>query len=165
VTQLLIPGNPGKPVFMQDFSQEFAPYTPPAQTDARGVFVATNANTGQTVVGMPGSRLGTVSPRIGPYAGSPGFQTQGFGPGVMIGSMGEPAAEVDPYGHRPPSPAAGGELSPYGITANTGTALESAGVVVATMGSPAGLEDPNGLPPAASGQTGLPVLPPPQPNP
>jgi hypothetical protein len=111
---------------MQDFSQEFAPYTPPAQTDARGVFVATNANTGQTVVGMPGSRLGVVSPWIGPNAGPPGFQTQGFGPGVMIGSMGEPAADVAPYGHRPPTSApGGGELSPYGITANTGTPLES----------------------------------------
>ena len=82
IPQLIVPGNPGKPFFLQDFSQEFAPYTPPAQTDARGVFVATNANSDQTVVGMPGSRLGVVSPRIGPYAGSPGFQTQGFGPGV-----------------------------------------------------------------------------------
>ena len=109
---------------MQDFSQEFPPYTPPAQTDARGVFVAANANSGETVVGMPGSRLGIVSPRIRRSAGSPGFQTQGFGPGVMIGSMGEPAAEVDPYGHRPPTSApGGGELSPYGITANTGTSL------------------------------------------
>src|SRR5690349_675919 len=78
VPLLFVPGNPGKPLFMQDFSQEFAPYTPPPQTDARGVFVATNANSGQTVVGMPGSRLGVVSPRIGPYAGAPGFQTQGF---------------------------------------------------------------------------------------
>src|ERR1044072_6714807 len=56
VPQLFVPGNPGKPFFMQDFSQEFAPYTPPAQTDARGVFVATNANSGQAVVGMPGGR-------------------------------------------------------------------------------------------------------------
>ncbi|MFG1934245.1 hypothetical protein ACGFK1_26920 [Mycobacterium sp. NPDC048908] len=166
VPELFVPGNPGKPLFMQDFSQEFAPYTPPAQTDARGVFVATNANSGQTVVGMPGSRLGVVSPRIGPYAGPPGFQTQGFGPGVLIGSMGEPAAEVDPYGHRPPSSSsAAGELSPFGITANTGTALESAGVEVATMGSTAGLEDPNGQPPATPGPVGLPLLPPPQPNP
>ena len=141
---------------MQDFSQEFAPYTPPAQTDARGVFVATNANSGQTVVGMPGSRLGVVSPRIGPYAGPPGFQTQGFGPGIMIGSMGEPAAEVDPYGHRPPTSApGGGELSPYGITANTGTTLESAGVQVATMGDTAGLEDPNGQPPVSPGPVGF----------
>jgi hypothetical protein len=76
IPELIVPGNPGKPYFMQDFSQEFAPYTPPPQTDARGVFVATNANSGQTVVGMPGSRLGVVSPRIGPYAGPPGFQTQ-----------------------------------------------------------------------------------------
>ncbi|OBF35152.1 hypothetical protein A5724_15595 [Mycobacterium sp. ACS1612] len=164
VPQLFVPGNPGKPLFMQDFSQEFAPYTPPAQTDARGVFVATNANSGQVVVGMPGSRLGVVSPRIGPYAGPPGFQTQGFGPGVIIGSMGEPATEVDPYGHRPPASSAG-ELSPFGITANTGTALESAGVEVATMGGTAGLEDPNGQPPATPGPVGLPVFPPPQPNP
>ena len=166
IPQLIVPGNPGKPYFMQDFSQEFAPYTPPAQTDARGVFVATNANSGQVVVGMPGSRLGVVSPRIGPYAGPPGFQTQGFGPGVMIGSMGEPAAEVDPYGHRPPTSApGGGELSPFGITANTGTPLESAGVQVATMGGTAGLEDPNGQPPVSPGPVGLPLLPPPQPNP
>jgi hypothetical protein len=164
VPQLFVPGNPGKPFFMQDFSQEFAPYTPPAQTDARGVFVATNANSGQVVVGMPGSRLGVVSPRIGPYAGPPGFQTQGFGPGVIIGSMGEPATEVDPYGHRPPASSAG-ELSPFGITANTGTALESAGVEVATMGSTAGLEDPNGQPPDTPSPVGLPVFPPPQPNP
>ena len=121
VPHAIVPGNPGKPYFMQDFSQEFAPYTPPAQTDARGVFVATNANSGQTVVGMPGSRLGIVSPRIG--------------------------------------------LSPYGITANTGTSLESAGVRVATMGSTAGLEDPNGQPPTSPGPAGLPLLPPPQPNP
>jgi hypothetical protein len=73
VPQAIVPGNPGKPYFMQDFSQEFAPYTPRAQTDARGVFVTTNGNTGQTVVGMPGSRLGVVSPRIGPNAGPPGF--------------------------------------------------------------------------------------------
>ena len=165
IPQLIVPGNPGKPFFMQDFSQEFAPYTPPAQTDARGVFVATNSNSGQTVVGMPGSRLGVVSPRIGPYAGPPGFQTQGFGSGVMIGSMGEPASEVDPYGHAPASGQAGGELSPFGITANTGTSLESAGVEVATMGSTAGLEDPNGQPPASPGPVGLPLLPPPQPNP
>jgi hypothetical protein len=166
VPLVFVPGNPGKPLFMQDFSQEFAPYTPPAQTDARGVFVATNANSGQTVVGMPGSRLGVVSPRIGPYAGSPGFQTQGFGPGVMIGSMGEPAAEVDPYGHRPPtSGPGGGELSPFGITANTGTSLESAGVRVATVGGTTGLENPNGQPPASPAPAGLPLLPPPQPNP
>jgi hypothetical protein len=150
---------------MQDFSQEFAPFTPPAQTDARGVFVATNANTGQTVVGMPGSRLEVVSPGIGPNAGPPGFQTQGFGPRVMIGSMGEPAADVDPYGHRPPTSApGGGELSPYRIGANTGAPLESAGVQVATMGSTAGLEDPNGQPPISPGPSGLPLLPP-QPNP
>ena len=165
VPQAIIPGQIGRPYFMQDFSQEFAPYTPPAQTDARGVFVATNANSGETVVGMPGSRLGVVSPRIGPYAGPPGFQTQGFGTGVIIGSMGDPAS-LDPYGHRPPTSAqAGGELSPYGITANTGTALESAGVRVATMGSTAGLEDPHGKPPASQGPAGLPLLPPPQPNP
>jgi hypothetical protein len=166
VPQAIIPGQIGRPYFMQDFSQEFAPYTPPARTDARGVFITTNANTGQTVVGMPGSRLGIVAPRIGPYAGPPGFQTQGFGPGVIIGSMGDPAAAVDPYGHRPPTSAqAGGELSPYGITANTGTSLDSAGVGVATMGSTAGLEDPHGQPPVSPGPVGLPLLPPPQPNP
>ena len=78
----------------------------------------------------------------------------------------EPAAEVDPYGHRPPTSAPGGdELSPYGITANTGTSLESAGVQVATMGGTAGLEDPNGQPPVDPGPVGLPLLPPPQPNP
>jgi hypothetical protein len=36
---------------------------------------------------------------------------------------------------------------------------------VATMGDAAGLEDPNGQPPVGPGPVGLPLLPPPQPNP
>jgi hypothetical protein len=166
VPQAIIPGQIGRPYFFQDFSQEFPPYTPREQNDARGVFITTNANAGQAVVGMPGSRLGIVGPRIGPYAGPPGFQTQGFGPGVLVGTMGEPAALEDPYGHRPPTSAPGGaELSPYGITAGTGTLLDSAGVDVATMGGVPGLEDPHGQPPASPGPVGAPILAPPQPNP
>jgi Bacterial regulatory proteins, gntR family len=50
-----------------------------------------------------------------PYAGPPGFQTQGFGTGVIIGSMGDPASAVDPYGHRPPTSAqAGANYRPTG---------------------------------------------------
>ena len=162
--RLIVPGNPGKPFFMQDFSQEFVPYTPPAQTDARGVFVATNANSGQTVVGMPGSRLGVVSPRIGPYAGSPGFQTQGFGPGVMIGSMGEPAAEVDPYGHRPPSSHPRRRAVALRDHRQHGHVTGERRRGGRHHGQPPDwrIRTANPLPP---GPTGLPVLPPPQPNP
>jgi hypothetical protein len=114
--QLLVPGLLGRPYGYADFWNPIPPGGPLGAWDAAGVGVATNADAGQTRLGMPGSRLGNAPNRIGPYGPAPGVRTSDSAAGgVSVGTggilgPGTPATDLeDPYGEPPVTPPPGNE--------------------------------------------------------
>lgn len=97
------PGIVGRPNGYQAFANLNPPGPAPSAFDARGVGVGTNADHGQPVIGMPGSRLSN-SP-------TPGVRTSNdAAAGIQVGVTGEPAGLESPDGQPLlPTPAPGNE--------------------------------------------------------
>jgi hypothetical protein len=108
--QLLAPGVLGRPYGYATFWNPVPPGGISGLFDAAGVGIATNADPGQTGVGMPGSRLGSAPNRIGPYGPAPGVRTSDSAAGgVSVGATGSPTNLEDPYGRPPITPPQGNE--------------------------------------------------------
>jgi hypothetical protein len=83
---LLVPGSSGPPYGLQNGLLPILPGTANSPVDAGGVGVGTNAD--QTTSGMPGSRLGTMPTRAGPFGPAPGVRVSAGGVGVSTDSAG-----------------------------------------------------------------------------
>ena len=82
---LAVPGNTGPPYGYQNGLLPVLPGTVNSPVDAAGVGVGTNAD--QTDSGMPGSRLGAMPTRMGPFGPSQGVRVNGTGSaGVAVSS-------------------------------------------------------------------------------
>ena len=80
-----MPGSSGPPYGYQNGLLPILPGTVNSPVDAAGVGVGTNAD--QTDSGMPGSRLGSMPNRAGPFGPAPGVRVSGTGSaGVAISS-------------------------------------------------------------------------------
>ena len=105
---LLSPGVVGRPYGYATFWNPIPPGGAQGLFDAAGVGIATNADPGQTDVGMPGSRLGNVPNRIGPYGPAPGVRTSDSATGgVNVDATGVSTNLEDPYGRPPMGPPQG----------------------------------------------------------
>jgi hypothetical protein len=82
---LAVPGSTGPPYGYQNGLLPILPGTVNSPVDAAGVAVGTNAD--QTDTGMPGSRLGSMPNRAGPFGPAPGVRVSGAGSaGVTVSS-------------------------------------------------------------------------------
>ena len=107
---LLAPGVLGRPYGYATFYNPIPPGGAPGLFDAAGVGIATNADPGQSGVGMPGSRLGNAPNRFGPNGPAPGVRTSDSAAGgVNVGATGVSTDLEDPYGRAPVAPPQGNE--------------------------------------------------------
>lgn len=81
---LIVPGSVGPPYGLQNGLLPIIPGTANSPVDAAGVGVGTNAD--QTDVGMPGSRLGSMPNRAGPFGPAPGVRVTSGAGGVSVSS-------------------------------------------------------------------------------
>jgi hypothetical protein len=81
---LIVPGSSGPPYGLQNGLLPILPGTVNSPVDAAGVGVGTNAD--QIDVGMPGSRLGAMPNRAGPFGPAPGVRVTSGTAGVSVSS-------------------------------------------------------------------------------
>ena len=78
-------------------------------TDSRGTNVGTSADQDQTIVGMPGSRLGNSPFRISPVGPNSSVRTTTGTGGVGVDATNLTGGLEDPHGNPPPAPSPGNE--------------------------------------------------------
>lgn len=78
-------------------------------TDSRGTSVGTSADQDQTIVGLPGSRIGNSPYRISQTGPTSGVRTTTGTGGVGVDATNLVGGQEDPHGNPPPAPAPGNE--------------------------------------------------------